>query len=140
MDHWVTKGLLALLFGCNDWFFHPQHDVVTIVMVLVGLDTLTGFMKAYQHQVVSSSGFFRFALKILIYFILLATGALLDKLVLIEGIIRALTVTAVFLSITEAISILENISGMGFLIPKKLLNLLKFAQGSDNDIDKKKLP
>lgn len=139
-DNWAVKILVGAAISINDWFFHPRHELVEVVFVLLMFDTITGLMKAFNCHSVSSSGFFRCALKLLVYLILLATGALLDKLVPLGTLISALSIIAVFLSITESLSILENIAGLGFEIPKKLVNLLKFAQGSDSIIDKKAEP
>lgn len=137
VDHGVVKTIVALLVGINDWFFHPTHTPVEVVMVLVLFDTITGFMKAYKQNNVSSSGFFRFASKIVIYFILMATGALLDKLA--EGFaVKALTLIASFLAMTEAISIMENIGALGFAIPSQLMKLLKLAKDGSTKSDKDK--
>lgn len=124
-DQGVLKMLAAMVMALNDWFFHPRHELVTIVLVLILFDTITGYLKAYKRDEVSSSGFFRFALKLLVYMILLGTGALLDKLTESGLPIHALSITASFLAITEAISILENISSLGFAVPGWLLNVLK---------------
>jgi len=133
----LLKTILAFLAAMNDWFFHPTHTVVEVVMVLVVFDTLTGAMKAYHEGKLSSSGFFRFAPKIVIYVILMATGALLDKLA--EGfVVKALTIVTTFLAMTEALSILENVGGLGYPIPKALISILKLAKDSTTKPDKGK--
>jgi toxin secretion/phage lysis holin len=133
-DSWVVKLCLGTLISVNDWFFHPRHDTVTIVLAFVALDTLTGFIKAFKEQKVSSSGFFRAFVKLTVYMTMLATGALLDKLVALDALISALSIVASFLSITEAISVLENTAAIGFKVPMKLVSMLKFVQqGGDKD-------
>lgn len=136
-EYGLIKAALAVLAATNDWFFHPDHTSVEVVLVLVLFDTITGFMKAYRQGEVSSSGFFRFATKIVIYFILVATGALLDKLA--EGFaVKAMTIVASFLAMTEALSILENVSALGFAIPSQLISVLKLAKSSTTKPDKGK--
>jgi len=132
-DNWFFKVILGSLLSLNDWVFHPKHDTVTIVMAFIALDTLTGLMKAFKNGTVSSSGFFRCAVKIVVYFSLLATGALLDRVTSMDAIISALSVMATFLSTTEAISVLENAAGLGFKIPTQVIKMLKFAQGEALD-------
>lgn len=132
LDAWWVKLLVGLVVSVNDWFFHPNHETVEIVMALVLFDTLTGFMKAYNRSNVSSSGFFRFALKLGVYFMLLAVGSLLDKLVPFGEMLNCLSVVATFLAITESISVLENIAGLGFEVPQKLISMLKFAKGESD--------
>lgn len=136
-EHGLFKTIIAVLVSVDDWFFHPTHTPVGVVMVLVIFDTLTGFMKAFHERKLSSSGFFRFAPKIVIYVILMATGALLDKLA--EGfVVKALTIVTTFLAMTEALSILENIGGLGYPIPKALISVLKLAKDSTTKPDKGK--
>ena len=137
VEHGFFKTILAVLASTNDWFFHPTHIPVEVVMVLVVFDTITGFMHAYHEGRVSSSGFFRFAPKIVIYIILMATGALLDKLA--EGfVVKALTIVTTFLAMTEALSILENVSELGYPIPKALISVLKLAKDNTTKPDKGK--
>ena len=132
-DHWILKLLVGLLCGVNDWFFHPNHAIVEVVSVLVLLDTVTGLLKAYRQHTISSSGFFRFALKLAVYLVLLATAALLDKVIQIPLMSDSVTLMAAFLSVTEAISIMENIGALGFAIPAYLLKILKFSQGQSSN-------
>lgn len=133
-DSWIIKLCLGTLISVNDWFFHPQHDTIVVVLAFVALDTFTGFLKAFKTRTVSSSGFFRSFVKLSVYMTMLATGALLDKLVALDSLISALSIIASFLSITEAISILENTAAIGFKIPMKLVTMLKFVQqGGDKD-------
>lgn len=128
LNNWWVKVLTTSAFSMYEWLFHPRHDLVTVVFLLVAFDTITGLAKAFRNHTVSSSGFFRFALKIVVYSILLATGAALDKITPLSDIISGLTLTATFLTLTEALSILENVAALGFAVPLKLVSLLKFAQ------------
>lgn len=127
-DYWLTKLLVAMVLTINDWFFHPRHDVVLIVFIFILLDTVTGLLKAHRNHVVSSSGFFRFALKLTVYLILLAVGALLDKIIPGTEIVSALSIFGVFLSLTECLSVCENVSALGYSVPTKLVSGLKLAK------------
>jgi toxin secretion/phage lysis holin len=125
---WPIKFVVALAIGINDFCFHPFHDKITIVIGFIFLDTITGTLKAHKQHQLSSSGFFRFALKLLVYFILLATSALLDKVLPVTNYVSALSVFVAFLSLTEALSVLENISSLGYGVPTKILSALRFAK------------
>lgn len=127
-DHWLTKLLVAVVLTVNDWFFHPKHDVVLIVFIFIVFDTVTGLLKAYREHTISSSGFFRFALKLTVYLILLAVGALLDKIIPGTDIVSALSIFGVFLSLTECLSICENVSALGYSVPTRLISGLKLAK------------
>lgn len=127
LDNGLIKGTFTVLIACNEWFFDPNHQMVTAVYVAVMLDTVTGVLKAYKNRNISSSGFFRFALKLLVYLILLLTGATLDKVSPLTGFVSGLSTVAIYLVITESFSTMENVASLGFEVPLKLIKLLKFA-------------
>ena len=134
---WFIKIVLGSLVGLNDWVFAPKQDIVAVVMAFVALDTVSGLMKAYKLGTVSSSGFFRCGLKLLVYMILLATGSLLDKITSMNAIVSALSVMATYLSVTESISVCENAAALGFKTPSTLVKFLKFARSDDDPGPKK---
>lgn len=128
-DNFYLKLLAGTACSVNDFVFHPRHDAVVIVLALVLLDTSTGLLKAIRSHTVSSSGFFRCMTKMVVYTIMMSVSALLDKITSLDTVISALSVCSVFLSVTESLSSLENISALGFSTPKKLIDMLRFAQG-----------
>lgn len=128
-QNWWIKFFSGMLVSANDWLFHPRHDIIEIVLVFIILDTVTGVLKACKNSTVSSSGFFRFSIKVAVYMTLLAVGSLLDKLSLFGSFINPLSVVATYLALTESLSVLENIAGMGFDVPSKLVSMIKFAKG-----------
>jgi toxin secretion/phage lysis holin len=132
-DYWALKALAALALSINDWFFHPRHDNLTIVCVFVLFDTITGFMKAHKNHVISSSGFFRFSVKIMVYFILMAVGSLLDKIMPVSEYVSALSIMTGFLAVTESLSVLENISALGYSVPTKVVSTLRLTKKQFED-------
>jgi len=135
VDNWLIKFVLGALIGINDWIFSPKQNTVAIVMAFIALDTISGFLKAVKSGTVSSSGFFRCGLKLLVYTILLAAGALLDRVSSVGAIISALSVTATYLSVTETISVCENITALGFKTPQNLMKILRVTQIGDDKND-----
>lgn len=127
-DYWGLKALAAMALSINDWFFHPRHDNLTIVCVFVLFDTITGFLKAHKNHVLSSSGFFRFSIKLLVYFILMAVGSLLDKIIPVSDYVSALSIMTGFLAVTESLSVLENISGLGYSVPTRIVSMLRLTK------------
>lgn len=118
---WVKAIIAGVLLVVN-WIFGAELESLAVIGFLVILDTLTGFFKAYKADSVSSHGFFRFSLKCVIYFFLLATGALVDKVMPVQFALMAM---ATFLGATEAISVLENLKAFGFEVPTGLIDNLK---------------
>lgn len=104
------------------WVLGPHQEATLSVVILISLDTLTGVAKHIRSKTVSSRGFFRFAAKLTVYLILMATASLVDKVV---PIAFALPVMVTFLSVTEGISVMENVGAMGFSVPSHLLKLLR---------------
>lgn len=102
--------------------FGASTHFVYLILILISFDTVTGVWKAAQAGNVSSRGFFKFAAKILVYFILLGTAATIDRALPVHF---SLTVMGSFLAITEGISILENVSLLGFPVPERLMKTLK---------------
>lgn len=140
-SNWWVKILTTSMVSMYDWLFRPRQELVTVVFLLVAFDTITGAAKAFKQHNVSSSGFFRCALKILVYSILLATGAALDKVTPLSEIVSGLTLISTFLVLTEAVSVLENVAALGFAVPLKLVSILKFAQTESSkvgSVEKKK--
>lgn len=127
-DYWGLKVLATTALSINDWFFHPRHDNLTIVCVFVLFDTVTGFLKARQNHVLSSSGFFRFSVKLMVYFILMAVGSLLDKILPVSDYVSALSIMTGFLAVTESLSVLENISGLGYSVPTRIVSMLRLTK------------
>lgn len=123
----VITGSIALSFN---WIFQDQGFTVLVIFSLVILDTITGLIKAVKKQQVSSQDFFGFAAKLIVYFITMITGALVDRII---PFAFALSLVNSFLAITEAISILENIAACGFPVPVKLLKILHVFEEKNKD-------
>lgn len=130
-DQGAIKMMIAVAIAMHGWFFPLRADLVTIVFALVAFDTITGFLRAYRWSQVSSSGFFRFALKMVVFYIMLATASLLDRLLVVNLPVSALALTCGYLATTEALSILENISELGFPVPSWLVSLLRLAKDKE---------
>lgn len=118
----ALKALVSLGAVYIDWVFGSKKETLLIIGLLVLLDTVTGVMKAYKKCRISSASFFRTAIKCFVYFILLTTGACVDKTTPFPF---ALVTMATYLSITEAISIIENLGAMGYPVPTVLVGRLK---------------
>lgn len=122
MGHAWVKAVVTVILLTINWIFGAETESLAVIGWLVALDTLTGMFKAHQTGTVSSSGFFRFALKIVIYFALLATGALVDKVMPVQFAFMAILT---FLGVTEAISVMENLSVFGIEVPTGVTDRLK---------------
>ena len=97
------------------------------VFALVILDAVVGVMKARkQGNFRGSAGFKRSAQKFLVYVVMLLAAGILDME--FPGQYASNTMKT-FLMVTEAISIMENISALGWPVPLKILQMLKMSKG-----------
>jgi len=127
----VSKSFLAgggaiflQLFGQPDKAFWS-------LVFLALLDFITGILKAYQAENISSRRLRDGAVKLILYAIFLATFQQLSSLGSIFGFAENFAV--LYLGATEAISILENIHAMGIAVPEFIIKKLKEYQSSPNE-------
>ena len=121
-DHGTMKLMSGVAIVPWMWLFGTHAELVVCVFSLVLLDTVTGAWKAAKLGQLSSKGFFRFATKLVVYLILMATGSIVDKTMPIEF---SITIMGTFLAITESISVLENVAKLGFPVPTRLVRMLR---------------
>ncbi|MGV8905544.1 MAG: phage holin family protein [Acetobacterium sp.] len=108
--------LAGFLLGGYDGFLYTLLSFILI-------DYLTGVMVAIIKGQVSSEIGFKGILKKILILIMVAMGHLLDKN-LFGGGDAIRTAVIFFYTANEGISILENLSGIGFPIPTKLKEVL----------------
>jgi len=133
--------LLATGVFCT--YTHILHEGKAFVPVfaLVILDAIVGVMKAKKNGTFKGSqGFKRSAQKFLVYVVMLLASGILDME--FPGQYASGTMKT-FLMVTEAVSIMENISALGWPVPLKLLKMLKMQrddaeQEKESDSDKEK--
>ncbi len=114
----LIGGVTLCLYN---WLFEDPQ-IFAAVYILIIFDTISGFSVACKSKTVTSRDFFRSIIKGFVYFIMIITGRIVDKVV---PLTFASTIIESFLVITEGLSILENLNKLGFPIPNKLLNILK---------------
>lgn len=111
-------------------YTHILHEGKAFVAVfaLVILDAAVGVMKAVKKKEFKwSEGFKRSLQKFFVYVIMLLAAGVLDTNFPGE---YATTTMKTFLLVTESISIMENISALGWPVPLQLLKFLKMHRGN----------
>lgn len=112
----IIGTLTGFLLGGYDGFLYT-------LLSLIFIDYLTGVMVALIKGQVSSEIGFKGILKKMLILIMLAMGNLLDKN-LFGGGDAIRTAVIFFYTANEGISILENLTAIGFPIPTKLKEVL----------------
>lgn len=116
------KAVVATCGLALSWVFEGESQVLISVYLLLIIDTITGLAYAGKTKQISSRGFYRVAIKCMVYFVMIVVSRIVDKHV---PIAFAAPIMDSFLVMTEALSILENLSKCGFPVPTKLVKLLQ---------------
>lgn len=126
------KIIFTSIISYFTYCFDGKYTILGSLFALIVFDTFTGVWCAVKAKEVSSRGFYRTTVKCLVYFIMLIVARIVDKSVLIPF---ASTIMDSFLVVTEAISILENISKLGFMVPQVIISKLKVLQKPEKKDD-----
>ena len=128
-----VKIALAAVTGALAYIFGPWDVLMITLVVMVALDVVTGIVKACIGKELCSTTCWHGLLKKLLIFILVGVGVLLDRLMNMNGAVRA--AVSMFYIANEGISILENMGQMGVPLPGFLKNMLQKLQ-DDYEKDK----
>ena len=120
------KVMGAALLIVYSFLFDPAHTQTLIALLaLIILDFVTGITASKVNgDPIRSSKIRHSALKVFAYFGTIA-GANLAEAGLISYLAVIDETVIAFFAITELLSLLENVSKMGFQTPKKILNQLQ---------------
>ena len=102
-----------------------------ILLIVFGLDYLTGVACAFKTKVVSSSVGYRGLIKKSTIFIIVILAAQMDRMIGVENDLFR-NCTAIFFTVNDALSILENAGKMGMKLPEFLKSaLVKLQQQTE---------
>lgn len=135
---WI-KSAIAAIGGVLVWMFGPWDTLIAVLLAFVVLDYIMGVIKAATLKTLSSEIGFKGLAKKVAIFALVALAAMLDRVIPMNGAIRA--AVCLFYIANEGISIMENAGAMGLPMPAKLKDMLaqlKDKSGVDSkDLDVK---
>lgn len=117
------NGTFALV-GSSLYFLLGGFDQYLYALLgLILLDYISGLLLAIQDKRISSQIGFMGILKKILIFVMVGIGHLLDTTLLSGG--QALRTGIIFFyAANEGISIIENLSAIGFPIPQKLKDVM----------------
>lgn len=129
MEH-IVRGAADLFIG--GWDISLQ-----ILLIVIGLDYLTGVACAFKNKTISSSIGYKGLVKKATIFIIVILAAQMDRMVGIENHLFR-NCTAFFFTVNDALSIMENAGKMGMKLPAFLKSaLVKLQQQTEikgNDV------
>lgn len=111
-------------------FIGVDWKYVTFLFVIMGVDIITGIMKAIKNNnLITKTAWIGYAKKIGVFCIIIV-ASVIDQILGLKG---AMTYTTVLFYIaTEGLSIVENLAQMGVSMPNNILNKLKVMQEENN--------
>lgn len=112
------------------FFYAGDLKLLYFLMILMAIDIITGLAKAFKNKNLwSLKSMYGFGRKILVFCIIILANIIDQILQLNNGL---LMVTIFFYIANEGLSIIENCSEMGVLIPEAIGEKLKVIRSSDN--------
>lgn len=119
----IWKVILTAVAWAGIQLFGGWSQAMTALVILVVLDVITGFIRAFVQQGLSSKESFRGMTKKLLIFVLVAVAVQVDMLAGTNGIMR--NVVVIFYCVSEGLSVLENCVASGLPVPDILRQALK---------------
>ena len=115
------------------YLFGGMDAMLTILIVFMTIDFISGFTKAWALKEFDSSKFYIGGIKKLGILLIVAVAAQLDTIIHIESVALR-TVAISYYIANEGFSILENWGALGLPLPKALKDALaKLRKDDDNE-------
>jgi toxin secretion/phage lysis holin len=117
------KTLIAGVAAAGCQVLGAWNNIVTALIILIVLDVITGFLRAFIQQELSSKESFRGIAKKVMIFALIAVACQVDRVTGLDDVTR--NVVAVFYCASEGLSVVENSVAAGMPAPEFLREALK---------------
>lgn len=123
-QYWPIKASLSLFFVIAAFLFDPNLNTqMWALLALIVFDMLTAIISELKNgNPIQSRKMFKSAVKIVIYFLLVSAGFMVEHTIPLRLIDEAVIG---FLALTELVSVIENFGRAGYSVPKQLLAQLK---------------
>lgn len=124
LEYFEFKTVFSLLVIMGSFLFsNIETNSLIALFILIMVDFATAIAAAYKlNHHIQSGKVFRTAVKIAVYYTLIASGSVSEYAIPIIPLAQGITG---FLVATELVSIIENVGNMGYAIPQKILNQIK---------------
>jgi len=132
-----SKLLYASLCGLLSYIFGGLDTMMSILLMFIIIDFISGFICAWAKKEFSSSIFYIGGAKKIGILLIVVVATQLDLLVLGENNILRTAAISYYIA-SEGFSILENWGGMGLPLPRALKNALVKLRDDESDKTTKK--
>ena len=123
MKAFEWKTIIAAITAAGCQILGVWNNVMTALVILIILDVVTGFLRAFIQQELSSKESFRGMAKKVMIFAMIAVAFQIDSITGLDGVTR--NVVAVFYCASEGLSVVENSIAAGMPAPDFLKDALK---------------
>lgn len=128
----ISQILISALGGWLGVYLGGIDGILTMLVIFVSVDYITGVMCAISSKKLSSSVGFKGIFRKIIIFVLVGIANMIDMYILGKGSVIRTAVIFFYLS-NEGISLLENVSKLGLPIPEKLKLILVQLREKDGE-------
>lgn len=122
----IDQGMLKLFFSviavASTWLFNGEYTALIAIVSLRLLDFLTGTYFALTTSAWTSARSYEGIKKTGMYIVLILVSRLIDKVVPLRAFSPMMDM---YIALTEAGSILENLKKMGYDVPTTVVNKIK---------------
>ncbi|OQB11921.1 MAG: Holin family protein [Firmicutes bacterium ADurb.Bin193] len=129
------KLFYAGLCGLFSYIFGGMDTLMSILLIFIVIDFISGFIKAWAKKEFNSSVFYVGGVKKIGILLIVVVATQLDLLVL-GGTVILRTAAISYYIANEGFSIIENWGQLGLPLPKSIKNALIKLKGDDNDDNK----
>ena len=127
------KMFFAAIGTALSYVFGGMDTMLTILIIFMTIDFISGFTKAWALKEFDSSKFYIGGVKKLGILLIVAVASLLDNIIHIDSVALR-TVAISYYIANEGFSILENWGALGLPLPKALKDALaKLRKDDDNE-------
>lgn len=127
------KLFFAAIGTALSYVFGGMDTMLTILVVFMTIDFISGFTKAWALKEFDSSKFYIGGVKKLGILLIVAVASQLDTIIHIDSVALR-TIAISYYIANEGFSILENWGALGLPLPKALKNALaKLKEDDDNE-------
>ena len=120
----VFNSIVAIVATFLTYIFGGWDAALSILIIFMVLDYLTGVIYAYTVKSLNSEVGFKGLIKKCMILVVLIIGVMLDRM-LGNGTWVFRTLVCYFYIANEGISLLENVANIGIPIPNKIRNALE---------------
>ena len=115
----------------QEYFYSADVKFIYFLMILMIVDIVTGFAKAFKNKDLwSKTSLIGTAKKMLIFSIIILANVI-DMILNLNGAL--VTMTVLYYIAHEGLSIVENCAEIGILVPEEIKNKLKVMNDENNN-------